>query len=58
MRAMEGSSLLLGFSSALTTPQSGWSVAYTYGALPSTFPGSAAAITSEPNVAVFLRYSA
>lgn len=56
---ISGAMQIFGVSSGLgTSPQVGLSVSYTYGALPSTFPGSATAIASEPNIAIFVRFSA
>lgn len=49
---------LLGRSSALGTPASlGWTVAFTYAALPATYPGSGTLITAVPIPAIFVRTS-
>jgi hypothetical protein len=49
---------VLGYASTLPTAASlGWSVAYTYAALPSTFPGSASVRTAAPLPAVFARFT-
>lgn len=47
---------VLGFDSTLGTASGvGWSVSFTYGVLPSTFPGAATAITTTPIPAIFAR---
>ncbi|MEA2701756.1 MAG: hypothetical protein QOE22_465 [Candidatus Parcubacteria bacterium] len=49
---------ILGYPSALgTAPNLGWSVAFTFGALPSTFTGGAAGVTAVPIPSVFVRTS-
>jgi hypothetical protein len=60
MRAFAVASLLpvLGYASTLpTNAQFGWSVAFTYAALPATFTAGGAAITAVPIWAVFVRTS-
>ena len=50
---------ILGLANDLSTaPGVGWSVAFTYAALPATFPADAAAITAVPIPAIFVRFSA
>jgi hypothetical protein len=49
---------VLGYPSALgAAPNFGWSVAFTFAALPSTFPAGGAGITAVPIPAVFVRTS-
>lgn len=49
---------VLGFASTLAvTPSLGWSVAYTYAALPATFTAGGAVITAVPIPAIFVRSS-
>lgn len=56
---ISGAMQIFGIPTGLgTSPTVGLSVAYTYGALPSTFPASASGISSEPNIAIFGRFSA
>lgn len=60
IRAFAVASLIpvLGFASTLpTNAQFGWSVTFTYAALPATFPTGGAAITAVPIPAVFVRTS-
>jgi hypothetical protein len=50
---------ILGMDNTLGTAGGiGWSVAYTYAALPATWPGSDAVITADPVPAIFVRASA
>lgn len=56
--AVTGMNPVLGLSSALgTAPNLGWSVAFTFGALPSTFTAGGAAFIAAPIPAVFVRTS-
>jgi len=49
---------VLGYTSSLGTAASfGWSVSYTYGALPTTFTSGGAVITAAPLPAIFVRIS-
>lgn len=49
---------ILGYASTLpTNAQFGWSVSFTYAALPATFPSGASAIIGTPIPAVFVRIS-
>ncbi len=60
IRAFAVGSLIpvLGYASGLGTAASfGYSVAFTYGTLPSTFPSGAALITAAPIPAIFVRLS-
>lgn len=60
VRALAVASLnpVLGYASTLpTNAQFGWSVAFTYAALPATFTAGGAAITAVPIWAVFVRTS-
>lgn len=56
--SLTGCLALLGSDSTLATTGVGWSVAYTYAALPDTFPGGASIITAVPIPAIFVRAGA